>query len=74
MKTKKLTLLISFLFLFTTGYSQTKKGTFVLSGKTDLNFLFSNTSISRDSIDGGKMKSNQYGFTVVLVILLPIIL
>ena len=40
-------------------YSQTKKGTFALSGKTDLNFLFSNNTIGTDSINYGKTKSNQ---------------
>jgi outer membrane protein len=64
MKIKTLSALIFFLFLFAAGYSQTEKGTFALSGKTDLNFLLSNTTLSRDSIDSDKTKSNQYGFTV----------
>lgn len=55
--------MVLFLFFSTVGYSQTKKGTFVLSGKTDLNFLLSNTSIGTDSIKTGSLKNNQFGFT-----------
>ena len=62
MKTKKVSILISLLFFFAIGHSQIQKGTIVLSGKTDLNFLFSNTEISRDSIATNKMRSNQFGF------------
>ncbi|MEJ7673313.1 MAG: hypothetical protein WKF59_11505 [Chitinophagaceae bacterium] len=41
-----------------------KKGAFILSGKTDLNFLFSNTTIERDSIATNKLKDNQHGFNL----------
>ena len=61
---KKVSILITLLFFFAMGYSQIKKGTIVLSGKTDLNFLFSNTEISRDSIATNKMKSEQFGFNL----------
>jgi len=64
MEIKKISIVILFLLLFTTGYSQTEKGTFVLSGKTDVNFLFSNTSIGTDSIETGSIKNNQFGFTI----------
>lgn len=53
-------LLISFC---SSSFAQTKKGNFVLSGKTDLNFLFSNTAIVKDSIKIGSVKGNQYGLT-----------
>lgn len=43
-------------------YSQTKKGTILLSGKTDLNFLFSKTSISMDSVVTNQIKDAQFGF------------
>ncbi len=45
-------------------FAQTGKGNFALSGKTDLSFLFSKTTIGTDSIETGKIKSNQYGFTL----------
>ena len=61
---KKISIVISFLLLFSAGYSQTKKGTFVLSGKTDLNFLFSNTTTSRDSISTSKIDDEQFGFNI----------
>lgn len=43
--------------------AQTKKGNFALSGKSDLNFLFSNNKFATDSIETGRTKTNQYGFT-----------
>ncbi len=59
---KHFSIVIPMLLLSAVSYSQTKKGTFVLSGKTDLNFLFSNSTISRDSIATNKMENNQFGF------------
>ncbi len=32
-------------------------------GETDLNFLFSNTTLVRDSFEAGRIKNNQYGVT-----------
>lgn len=66
MTIKKFSIAILFLLFSAGSFSQTKKGTFVLSGKTDLNFLFSNTTIARDSITAGKINSNQYGISVGL--------
>lgn len=60
----RISIIIFFLLVCVGSYSQTKKGTFALSGKTDLNFLFSNTTIGTDSVQTGRIKSNQYGFTV----------
>ena len=51
------------IFFCTSVFAHTEKGKFALSGKSDLNFLFSNTAIFTDSVEIGKMKSNQYGFT-----------
>lgn len=64
MKIKELNIVLLLLLLSSGGYSQTEKGTFVLSGKTDLNFLFSNSTISRDSIATNKIKSSQFGFNL----------
>jgi outer membrane protein len=44
--------------------AQTEKGTFALSGKTDLHFLFSQDTYGNDSIDIFKGKNNEYGFTL----------
>ena len=52
-----------FLFLCSTTFAQTQKGNFVLSGKTDLNFLFSNITTGTDSVQTGKTKGNQFGLT-----------
>ena len=56
--------ILFFQILFTACYSQTKKGTFLLAGKTDLNFLFSKTSISMDSVVTSQSKDNQFGFNL----------
>ena len=61
---KNISAVILFLFLFATGFSQTKKATFVLSGKTDLNFLFSKTTILHDSTATNTLKDNQSGFEI----------
>jgi len=53
-----------FLFFGSSGFGQTEKGKFVLSGNTDLNFLFSNITMGTDSVQTGKSKSNQYGVTI----------
>lgn len=50
------------LFCFSS-FAQTNKGNFVLSGNTNLNFLFSNTSVGTDSVQTGKIKDNQFAFT-----------
>ena len=52
-----------FLFLCSTTFAQTQKGNFVLSGKTDINFLFSNITTGTDSVQTGKTKGNQFGLT-----------
>jgi len=64
MKTKIISIVLLFLFFLTAGYAQTGKGTIILSGKTDLNFLFSKTTISRDSIATNTLKSNQFAFNL----------
>lgn len=51
------------LFFCSSTYAQTQKGNLVLSGKTGLNFLFSNTTTGTDSIQTGKSKSNEYDIT-----------
>ena len=63
MKTKNYIPGLLFIFFCSTAFAQTKKGNFVLSGKTDLNFLFSNTATMTDSIKTGSIKGNQYGIT-----------
>ena len=52
-----------FLFLCSSTFAQTEKGNLVLSGKTDLNFLFSNITTGTDSVQTGKTKGNQFGLT-----------
>ena len=52
-----------FLSLCSSTFAQTQKGNFVLSGKTDLNFLFSNITTGTDSVKTGETKSDQFGFT-----------
>jgi hypothetical protein len=61
MKIKKIITVILFLFLLTVGFSQTK-GTIILSGKTDLSFLFSKTTIFHDSAATNTLKDNRSGF------------
>jgi len=61
---KNIIIVVYFGLLTSSAFSQTEKGRIVLSGKTDLNFLFSNTTLMRDSIDTDKMKSSQYGVTI----------
>lgn len=52
------------LLLITYGtFAQTNKGNFVLSGNTNLNFLFSNTTVGTDSIQTGKIKDHQFAFS-----------
>lgn len=54
---------ILFLFLCSSTFAQTQKGHFVLSGKTDLNFLFSNITTGTDSVQTGKTTGTQFGFS-----------
>ena len=63
MKTKIFISTILFFLLTSGAFAQTNKGTFVLSGNTNLNFLFSNTSVGTDSIQTGKIKDNQFAFS-----------
>lgn len=63
MKTKSFIPVLLFLFFSSAAFAQTEKGNFVLSGNTDLNFLFSNITSGTDSIQTGKAKSNQFGVT-----------
>jgi outer membrane protein len=51
------------MFFCCSAFAQTNKGNFVLSGNTNLNVLFSNTSVGTDSIETGKIKNNQFAFT-----------
>lgn len=53
-----------FLFVcFPPSFAQTQKGKFVVSGKTDLNFLFSKITTGTDNVRTGDSKSEQYGVT-----------
>lgn len=63
MRLKNYAPILVFTFFYSTAFSQTQKGSFVLSGKTDLNFLFANTIMATDSIETGRSKTNQFGFT-----------
>lgn len=63
MKIKNHITILLFIFLSSPTFAQTQKGNFVLSGKTDLNFLFSNVTTGTDSVKTGETKSNQFGFT-----------
>ena len=63
MRTKNYISALLFLFLCSTTFAQTQKGNFVLSGKTDLNFLFSNITTGTDSVKTGETKNNQFGFS-----------
>jgi outer membrane protein len=60
---KRIIPILLFVFLKSSIFAQTQKGNFILSGKTDLNFLFSNITTGTDSVQIGKTKSNQFGFT-----------
>lgn len=61
MKTCIIGLFLLFCCNFT--FAQTEKGTFVLSGKTDLHFLFSQNTYGTDSINVSRVKSNEFGFS-----------
>lgn len=63
MRMKNYILALVFLFLCSFTFAQTQKGNFVLSGKTDLNFLFSNITTGTDSVKTGETKCNQFGLT-----------
>jgi outer membrane protein len=53
-----------FLILFcSNAFAQTKKGNFALSGKTDLNFLFSKNQVKMDSVKFAGSKTNQFGIS-----------
>lgn len=45
-------------------FAQTEKGTFALSGKTDLHFLFSQNTYGTDSIEVSNIKNNEFGFSL----------
>lgn len=64
MKTKHLLPFLSVLFISSSLLAQTRKGDFVLSGKTSLNALFSTVTSKTDSIQTGQSKGNEYNFTV----------
>lgn len=64
MKTKICFVIILPLIMSFSSIAQTQKGSFVLSGKTGLNFLFSKVTTGTDSIQTGKSKSNEYDFTL----------
>jgi outer membrane protein W len=63
MKMKNFIPSVLFMLFCSSTFAQTNKGNFVLSGNTNLNFLFSNTSVGTDSIETGKIKNNQFAFT-----------
>lgn len=60
---KRIIPILLFLFLKSSIFAQTQKGNLILSGKTDLNFLFSNIITGTDSVQTGKTTSNQFGFS-----------
>lgn|SRR5690242_960706 len=64
MKTKFSISAICLFFFFSTSFAQTQKGSFVLSGKTGLNFLFSKVTTGTDSVSTGKSTSNDYDFAL----------
>src|SRR5690348_8487389 len=55
---------IFLLSVSSSSFAQTQKGSFVLSGKTGLNFLFSKVTTGTDSITTAKSKSNEYDFAL----------
>ncbi|HZW66641.1 MAG TPA: hypothetical protein VFF23_13190, partial [Hanamia sp.] len=55
---------ICLFFFFSTSFAQTQKGSFALSGKTGLNFLFSKVTTGTDSVSTGKSTSNDYDFAL----------
>jgi outer membrane protein len=63
MKMKSFIPTLLLMFFCSSVFAQTNKGNFVLSGNTNLNVLFSNTSVGTDSIETGKIKNNQFAFT-----------
>jgi outer membrane protein len=63
MKTQSFIPIVLLMLLCSPAFSQTNKGNLVLSGNTNLNVLFSNTSTGTDSIETGKIKNNQFAFT-----------
>ena len=63
MKMKSFIPTLLLMFFCSSVFAQTNKGNFVLSGNTNLNVLFSNTSVGTDSIETGKIKDNQFAFT-----------
>lgn len=52
------------LFLSSAVFSQTQKGKIVLSGNTDLSFLFTKIISGTDSVQTGKTNSEQYAVSV----------
>lgn len=64
MNTKHITTAVFCLFISSITFAQTQKGNFVLSGKTGLNFLFTNITTGIESVQTGKSKSNEYDYTL----------
>ena len=64
MKTKFSISAICLFLFFSSSFAQTQKGSFVLSGKTGLNFLFSKATTGTDSVSTGKSISNDYDFAL----------
>ena len=64
MKFKTFFVAIFLLFISSSTFAQTLKGNFVLSGKTGLNFLFTNITTGIDSVETGKSKSNEYDYSL----------
>jgi len=54
---------VLFLCFCVSASAQTNKGNFALSGKTNLNFLFSNATQSTDSVETGKINNHQFAFS-----------
>ncbi len=63
MKIKNLPIFLTILFSYSLTFAQTEKGNFIISGNTNLNVLFSNTTVGTDSIETGKIKDNQFAFS-----------
>ena len=60
---KFFTVIISLLFFYNTSYSQTQKGSFVVSGGTDVNLLFSNIDQGMEDVLDNDVKSKDYSFS-----------
>lgn len=63
MQIKSFIIIVLFVCIGAGSFAQTKKGNFALSGQTNLNFQFSNTSSVRDSSASDRIEDTRYNFT-----------